>query len=448
MKCLIIGGDAAGMSAAMQIRRRQPAWTVTVLERGAFTSYAACGIPYFVAGDVETLDDLVVVSPEQFRNKRGVDVRTGWNATAIDTSAKTVTAEVEGRTETLTYDRLLIATGAAPILPPWDGMDLDGVVSLRNLTDAKQMADLLAGAPKRAVLIGAGYVGLEVAEALGRRGLEVTVVEKLDGVMGGFEPEITKQVQAELEEHGVALRLSTTVEGFEGKDGKLTAVRTDGGAIEADIAVVSLGVRPRTELAEAAGITLGVRGTIHVDDRQRTSAPDVFAAGDCAEAFHRVLEKPVFVPLALGANRQGRVAGANMADGDDRFPGIVGSAVTRTFDLAIGRTGIDERTAAAEGIEVTAVTATSPSRAHYMPGHAGVWTKLIYRNDDGRVVGAILCGRDGCLGKRTDIFATAITAKMTIEDVADLDLSYSPPFAPVWDPVLQVANRARFKRAK
>jgi NADPH-dependent 2,4-dienoyl-CoA reductase/sulfur reductase-like enzyme len=447
MKCLIIGGDAAGMSAAMQIRRRQPEWDVTVLERGTYTSFAACGIPYLIAGDVAEVDDLVVVGPDTFRTERGVDVRTQWEAIRLDVEARTVVTQTPDGEVELGYDPLLLATGAEPVLPAWPGAQLDGVSSLRNLADAGRILRQLGAPARRVVIIGTGYVGLEMTEAFRRRGLDVTVVEKQTGVMGGGEVTVTELVQKELATHGVDLRLGTTVEGFEGEGGRLRALTTDHGAIEADLALVALGVRPGTALARAAGIELGVSGAIRVDDHQRTSAEAVYAAGDCAEAWNRVLEQPTFVPLALGANRQGRVAGTNMAGGNDRFPGIVGSAVTRVFDLAIGRCGIDERAAQRGGIAVGSAAASAPSRAHYMPGHDEVWVKILFRDDDHRLVGAILAGHDQCLGKRCDILATAITAGMTVQAVADLDLSYSPPFSPVWDPVLQVANKARFALA-
>ena len=448
MRCLVIGGDAAGMSAASQIRRAHGDWSVVVLEKGEFTSYAACGIPYLIAGDVPSFSDLIVVSPEEFRAKRNIDVRTGWEARTIDSARQVVTAARGGEVEELPYDRLLIATGAEPIVPPWEGIDLQGVTALRTLMDARDLLDRLAGdSIERAVIIGAGYVGLEMAEALGRRGLDVTVVEKQEGVMGGGEPTITRMVTKELEAHDVNLHLSTTVSGLEGENGQVREVLTDKGALAADLALVSLGVRPRSGLAAEAGLALGPGKAIQVDDRQRTSSESIWAAGDCAQAFHRVLDKPVFVPLALGANRQGRVAGINMAGGEERFPGILGSAVTRVFDLAIGRTGIDERTAGAEGIPVATAEATAPSRAHYMPEHGSVWVKIIYRTDDLRVVGGVLCGHDPCLAKRNDILATAIAANMTVLDLSDLDLSYAPPFAPVWDPVVQAANKARYSLA-
>ncbi|MDJ0763600.1 MAG: FAD-dependent oxidoreductase [Myxococcota bacterium] len=447
MRCLIIGGDAAGMTAASQIRRRHSDWEVVVLEKGLVTSYAACGIPYFIAGDVSKIDDLVIVTPEEFREKRGIDVKIGWEATGLDPAKRSVIARDGNSEHTLTYDRLLLATGAEPIVPAWPGIDLEGVVSIRNLKDAERVMTLVQKSAKRAVIVGAGYVGLEMAEAFSRRGLEVTVVEKQDGVMGGIEQRITELVENELSEHDASLKLSTTVQGFEGTGDLLKSVVTDKGRIDADIAIVSLGVQPNSELARNAGIDIGETGAIRVDDHQRTSADDVYAAGDCAESWHRVLARPVYVPLALGANRQGRIAGVNMADGDERFSGIVGSAITRVFGLAVGRTGIDERTAERAGIPIRAIEATAPSRAHYMPDHGEVWVKLLFRTDNECVVGAMLAGRDTCLGKRCDIVATAITAGMTVSDMAALDLSYAPPFSPVWDPVLQAAGKAHFALA-
>ncbi len=443
MRCVIIGGDAGGMSAASQIRRRQPDWDVVVLERGPFTSYSACGIPHLVAGDIGAIDDLVVISPEQFRERRDIDVRVGWRATALDLEARKVFATArEGEAE-IVFDRLLLATGARPILPDWPGADLQGVCAVRSLSDAVRFLELLDTRPRRAAVLGAGYIGLEMAEALRKRGLAVEIFERTGGVFGGSSEEITHRVAEELAAMEVSLHLQTEVTGFEGSDGRLRAVRTDGRTVEADLAVVGLGVRPNSELARQAGVRLGPSGAIRVDPLQRTSAPDVFAAGDCTEAWHRVLEKPVFVPLALGANRQGRVAGTNMAGGEARFPGILGTAVTRIFDLALGRVGIDDAEAQRAGIPVASASTTSSAAAHYMPEHGDLWIELRYRTDNLRVVGAALAGHDPSLAKRCDVLATAIAAGMTVGEVADLDLAYAPPFSPVWDPVLQVANKIR-----
>lgn len=262
--------------------------------------------------------------------------------------------------------------------------------------------------------------------------------------MGGVCPKVTELAAQELAEHSVELRLNTTVHGVATSDGRLTAVETDQGSIPCDLALIALGVRPNSRFAEQAGIPLGAGGALAVDTRQLTGATDVYAAGDCAEAFHLVLGKPAYIPLALTANRQGRVAGANIADGDERFPGVVGSAVTWVFDLTIARVGIDEETARREGIPYRSVETTAPSKAHYFDGHMPLWIQLLFRTDDRRVIGGWLVGKDESAGKRGDILAIAITAGMTVDQVSDLDLCYAPPFAPVWDPVLQVANKARF----
>jgi len=449
MEILIIGGDAAGMSAASQVRRRHPDWPITVLERGSFTSYAACGIPYFLAGDVATVDDLVVVTPETFREQRRIDVRTGWEAIALDIPAQRVEARrPDGTVERMAFDRLLLATGASPIVPPWEGTDLAGVVLMRNLRDAMAIAEHIAHGARRAVVIGAGYVGLEAVEAFARRGLTVTVVEKQATPMGGVAVEIAGEIAGEMAAHGVDLRLDAEVTGLVSDNGRVCAVATSGGEIPCDLCLISLGVRPNSQLAAAAGIRLGVRGAIAVDDRQRTSAPEVFAAGDCAEALHRVTGSPTYIPLALTANRQGRVAGANLAGDDERFPGIVGSAVTRLFDLTIARTGLTLEQALETGFTPERIAATAPSRAHYYPGQVPLYVELIFDRTTRRLLGGWLAGRDPSVAKRCDVVAVAITAGLTIDEVAGLDLTYAPPFAPVWDPVLQAANRAAFTRTR
>lgn len=449
MRVLIVGGDAAGMSAAMQIRRRQPDWKVTVLEKGRYTSYASCGIPYYLAGDVPDLDDLVVVSPREFREKRGVDVRDGWEALEIDVASRRVRASTgDGEREELSFDRLLIASGASPIVPRWPGVELEGVVPVRSLADTKRLETLLDRRTRRAVIIGAGYIGLEMAEALRRRGLEVLLLERLPGVMGGAEARVTELVAEELGRRGIELRLETEVRGLAGGPDGLAAVETTAESLPAELAILALGVRPNSRLAGDAGLALGDSSAIRVDRGQRTSAADVFAAGDCAEAEHLVLGRPAWVPLALTANRQGRVAGAVMAGDDDTFPGMVGTAVTRLFELTLARTGIDEVTAKREDIDHDTVEITAPSKAHYFPGSEPLWVKLVFRKDDRRLLGAWLAGRDPSAGKRCDILATAITAGMTVDQVANLDLSYAPPFSPVWDPVLQAAGKARFASAR
>lgn len=445
-RIVIIGGDAAGMSAAMQIRRRQPDWPVTVFEKTAFTSYGACGIPYVFTGDVENLDSLVVISPEGF-HKKGVDVRTHHEVLALDATAQQLQVKnlATGEVFAQPYDQLLIATGAEAIVPPWPGLELQGITTVKNMPDARHLQHLLAQKPRRAVIVGAGYIGLEMAEALQAQGLQVTVLERLPGVMGGSDTVLTEAVQQALTEKDVQLKLGVTVTGFTGAEGRVQRVETDAGIFDAELVILSLGVGPAVRFLADSGLAFGAGGAIAVDAEQRTNLPLVFAAGDCAESYHRVLKKPVYIPLALGANRQGRVAGTVMAGGQERFPGIVGSAVTKVFDLAIARTGLDAQTAEREGLPCASVTASAPATAHYYRGHGTISVTLFYRPDTHQLLGALLYGKDLSVGKRADILATALAAEMSVVDVSDLDLSYAPPFAPVWDPVLQAANKARFK---
>jgi NADPH-dependent 2,4-dienoyl-CoA reductase/sulfur reductase-like enzyme len=445
MRIVIIGGDAAGMSAAMQIRRRQPEWEVGVFEKGRHTSYGACGIPYVFSGDVASLDSLVVISPEGF-HKKGVDVRTGHEVIAIYPEQQTVEVNPpSGETERHSYDKLLIASGARAILPAWPGRELTGVTPVKTLADAQHLSSLLQHQPRRAVIVGAGYIGLEMAEGLRKQGLEVTVLEKLPGVMGNLHPEIHSQVTTALEQAGVALHLGVTVTGFQGEEGQLRSVTTDQGEFAADIAIISLGVRPNVDFLAGSGVVLGASGAIAVNAYQQTSDTHIYAAGDCAEAYHRVLQEPAYIPLALTANRQGRVAGTHICGGQEAFPGIVGSAVTKVFELVVARTGIDAASAERAGIPYRLAEAKAPAKAHYYQGHGEVWVQLMYHAESHVLLGALMAGDDPSLGKRCDIVATAISGGMTVLELSDLDLCYAPPFAPVWDPVLQAANKARFE---
>ena len=445
MQIVIIGGDAAGMSAAMQIRRRQPDWPVVVFEKGENTSYGACGIPYFFSGDVVQLDDLVVVSPESFR-KKGLDLHMGHTVEAVLPAQKQIQVRnAQGETFLQSYDRLLIATGAAPIVPPWPGLELEGVMTIKTLADSRRLDALIQAGRRKAVIVGAGYIGLEMAEGLKKRGLDVTVVEKMAGVMGHLHAKVTEQVSAELARHEVALQLGVTVQGFVGQAGSVTEVQTDQGSLPADLVLVCLGVRPNLPFLKEAGLVLGASGALAVNEMQQTSDPDIYAAGDCAESFHRVLEKPVYIPLALTANRQGRVAGTVLAGGEDRFPGVVGSAVTKVFEQVIARTGADLLSLEKAGIPYRLAEAQAPAQAHYYQGHGQVWVQLVYHAENLRLLGALMVGNDPSLAKRCDIIATAISAKLTVLELYDLDLTYAPPFAPVWDPILQAANKARFQ---
>ena len=441
---MVIGGDAGGMSASAQARRLRPRdeLEIVVFERGAFTSFAACGLPYLVGGEVAGPDELVARSPEEFR-RSGVDVRTDHEVVSIDTDARTVEVRGPGSGGTTVepYDELLIATGAVPVRPPFPGIDARGVFDLRTIPDGVAV-DAAVRDARRAVVVGAGYIGLEVAEAFRLRGLQVTVIELADQPMVTLDPDMAAAVTEALDRLGVELRLGEGVQSFEvGDDGSVRGVVTSAGTVPADIVVVGLGARPNSSLAAAAGVPIGPSGGIVVDRRMRSRVDHVWAAGDCVESFHRVSRQPVNIALGTHANKQGRAAGTNLGGGYASFGGVLGTAITRVGDLEVARTGLNEREAAAAGFEFVTATNTAPSRAHYYPDGSDVTVKLVAERRTGRLLGGQIVGGAGA-GKRIDVVATALWNDMTVEELGGIDLAYAPPFSPVWDPVLLAAGRA------
>ncbi len=448
-RLVVVGGDAAGMSAAAQARRRREPdeLEIVAFERGAHTSYAACGIPYFVGDLVPTAERLVARSPEEHR-RRGIDVRTRHEVTAVDVDRRVVTVlDLDAGTQhDQPYDRLVIATGARPRRPPIPGIDAAGVFGVRDLaTGIAVRAAVDAADDRRAVVVGAGYIGLEMAEALVRRGFEVTVVEAAVSPMGTLDPDMGEIVAGAMRDLGIRLHLGEAVERIDvDGHGAVSAVVTAGGPIPAGLVVLGLGVRPDGSLAAGAGLDVGGSGGIVVDDHQRTSAEGVYAAGDCVEVFHRISRRPVAVALGTHANKQGRVVGINATGGDAAFPGVLGTAVSQICDLEVARTGLGEREAAEVGFDAEAVSITSSTRAGYYPGAAEIRVKLVVERSTGRLLGGQIVGREGA-AKRIDVVAAALWNEMTVDEVMSMDLSYAPPFSPVWDPV-QVAARAAVSR--
>lgn len=441
-RLVVIGGDAGGMSAAAQARRLRPDLEIVAFERGEFTSYAACGLPYFVSDEVTDRDRLIARTPEAFR-AQGIDVRTRHEVVAIDTDERTV--EVRsldgGDVTTEPYEELLLATGAVPVKPPLPGIDGPDVFDLRTIPDADAVRAAIDHGARRAVVVGGGYIGVEVAEAFSTRGLEMTLVELADQPMLTLDADMAELVTAALEELGVDVRLGTAVKGFTHHDGHLTSVDTDGGPVPADIAVVGLGVRPNSALAVDAGIPVGPSGGIVVDERLHTEVDGVWAAGDCVESRHRITGAPVVIALGTHANKQGRVAGSNIGGVASRFGGVLGTAITKVGPVEVGRTGLSEREAAAAGLDAFAVTARAAVRAHYYPGAEPITVKLVVERGSGRLLGGQIVGGEGA-GKRIDVVATALWNRMDVRDVAGMDLAYAPPFSPVWDPVLIAAGKA------
>jgi NADPH-dependent 2,4-dienoyl-CoA reductase/sulfur reductase-like enzyme len=446
-RLVVIGGDAAGMSAASQARRLRGPDDLEILafERGHFTSYAACGIPYWIAGQIEERDELVARRPEVFREKQHIDVRTRHEVVGIDTDARTVTVRDldAGEEEQHGYDQLLVATGATPIRPPVPGMDADGVFGVQTLDHGQQVLDALADRdPKRAVVVGAGYIGIEMAEAMKLRGLEVHVVEMAPQPMSTMDAELGAKIADAMRGMGITLHLDTAVQGVEtGDDGWVGAVATADGTIDADLVVLGTGTRPFSDLARDAGIPTGPSRGIVTDRRQRTPVDGVWAAGDCAETFHRVSQQPVSLALGTIANKQGRIAGLNLGGSYGAFPGVLGTAVTKVCEVEIARTGLGERAAQEAGFEVVTASIDATTRAHYYPDAKPITIKVIAERGTGKLLGAQIVGQEGA-AKRIDVFATALWNGMTVDDLLNVDLSYAPPFSPVWDPVLIAARKA------
>jgi len=450
-RLVVIGGGAAGMSAASAARRVDPGLDVVVCEAGGFAAYGMCGIPYYLGGTVPEPENLLAYPPSTFREKRGIDLRLHTRVTGIDPAARQVhlaagngAAQAPPVTtgDSLAYDALVVTTGADPVRPRVPGLDEHRVFTIRSLDEAIALRRLLAsGTVRHAVVVGAGYVGLETAEALVCAGVDVDVVEALPGVLGTVDEPVAALAQAEVERHAT-LRLGGRLEAVDkgsSPAGCLTAV-VDGEEIPADLVVIAVGVRPATDLLIQAGATHLPDGSVVVDAEMRTSLPDVFAAGDAVALPHLVLGRPAWVPLGPAANKTGRVAGTVAAGGAASFRGVVGTAVVKVFDLEVARTGLGLAEAQAAGLDAVATDEVSRSRAKYYPGSSPLHVRLVHTRE-GRLLGGQLAGREGA-AKRVDVLATALHAGFTVDDLAELDLSYAPPFAPVYDPVLAAAIKA------
>lgn len=445
-RVVIIGGDAAGMSAAAQASRSGSDLELVVFERSEYTSYAACGLPYYVAGLIPDQNKLVARSPEQHR-ANGIDVRTGHEVLSIDTAQRQILVRelATGSESYEAFDQLVIATGASAVRPPFTNIDARGVMNIKVIPDAVAIEEILRDrAPRRAVVVGAGYIGLEMAEAFMLRGLEVTVVERLDQPMATLDADMSAELAEGISALGIDLRLGVSVSGFGvDADGWVTSVVMTGDGetmeIPADIVVMGLGVKANSQLAADAGITVGPSGAIATDDKMQTSVPGIYAAGDCAESFHRVSRRPVSIALGTHANKQGRVAGINVSGGDLRFPGVIGTAVTKVGHIEIGRTGLTMTEAAEAGYDAVAAKITAGSRAHYYPDGAPMTVKIVSEKGTGRMLGAQIVGGPEA-AKRIDTLAIAIWNEMTVDDFSQTDLGYAPPFSPVWDPILTAAR--------
>lgn len=481
-KLVVIGGVAAGMSAAARAKRLNPDLEVTVFERSGYVSYSACGLPFYIKGDVTDRASLIARTPERFAAD-GIQVRLKHDAIAIDPASHRVTVRdlAANALRDVHYDRLILAAGAQATRPNVPGAYLPGIFTLRTIEDADAIKSWLAvQKPRHAVVVGAGYVGIELAEAICFNGVDVTVIEAQNQVLPALDADLAVALQLRLESVGVQLQLGTTLKSFVGAEwvGEVVArvlarldvaspaepnlsgdtlrvrgdtlrvreVVTDRGSLPADLVILGGGARPAVDLARAAGIALGAAGAVAVDAEQRTNVPDIWAAGAVGETYHRLLAKPIYFPLARAATLQGRVAGVNAATlgaagGSARFPGTLGTSVVKAFGLTVAMTGLTVRQATAAGFDVGHTTVTSTSRAGFMPGSEHIQTRLVFENGSGRLLGAQMVGGDE-VAKRLDVVALALQAGLTAADLAEADLTYTPPVAPLWDGALSAATLA------
>ena len=437
MKVVIVGGVAGGATAAARIRRLDEQAEIVVFERSGYVSYANCGLPYYIGGTIADPEALTLQSPEGFWTRFRIDMRVRHEVTAIHPAEKKVTVRrlETGEVFEESYDELLLSPGARPTTPPLPGLDLDRLFTLRTVEDTFAIRSFIDRThPKSVVLAGGGFIGMELAENLRDLGMEVTIVEMAPQLLAPLDQDMAAFVHAEMRKHGVNLRLSTSVEGFEA-DGEQVVVRLQGSEpLRADMAILAIGVTPDTRLAKEAGLELGQRGSIVVNDRMQTSAPHIYAVGDAVEVRHFVTGQPALVALAGPANKQGRIVADNICGGDSRYQGSQGSSVIKVFDMTAAVTGINERTARQAGIDYDKVYLSPLNHAGYYPGGKMMTMKVLVEKGSYRLLGAQIVGYEG-VDKRIDVLATAIRAGMTGLHLQDLDLAYAPPYGSAKDPV-------------
>ena len=442
MKYVIIGGVAAGMSAAMEIYRTDDSANITVLERGQDYSYGQCGLPYVVNDLISSTDKVIARTVEDFRNKYQINARTNTIVIDVDVDHQEVVAidTVTNEEFTVAYDRLLIATGADPIKPNWDGIDLEGIHTFKTITDTNNLLSDLTDDVKKVTVIGAGYIGLELADALKSRGLDVRLIQREDQVAEIFDRDMAVLVQNEAEKQGIEIILEETVKGFSGND-RVEAVMTDKQTYPTDLVLLAIGVKPNTEFLNDTGIHKLPNGALIVNAYQETSIKHIYAAGDCATQYHRIKQQHDYIPLGTTANKQGRIAGANMAGRRIAFKGVVGSSIIKFFDLSLGRTGLNENEAKQLNLPYTIISSVANSHAGYYPGAAKLNLRLIYHTETKQLLGGQIIGKKG-VDKRIDVLATALYAELTMSQLLDLDLSYAPPYNGAWDPIQQLVRKS------
>ena len=437
MKVVIVGGVAGGASAAARLRRLDENAQIVMIERSGYVSYANCGLPYYIGGAITDRAKLTLQTPQSFRNRFDIDARVHQEVISIDREARTVTVRRldDGGTYIESYDKLILSPGARPSIPPLPGVDAKRLFTLRTVDDTYKIADFIEREqPRRATVVGAGFIGLEMAENLRERGLEVTVVQRGEHVMPIFDADMASLLHNHLREHGVELLLEADVTGFDTADDAISTVLADGRVLESDLVMLSIGVAPESTLARGAGLELGLRGSIKVDESMRTSDPNIYAVGDAVEVTNIVTDSPALIALAGPANKQGRIAANNICGRGGKFTGSQGSSVLKLFELDAAATGLTLTAARDAGIDADAVILSPANHATYYPGAETMTLKVVFERKTGRVLGAQAIGRGG-VDKRIDVIAVAIRARMTAADLTELDLAYAPPYSSAKDPV-------------
>lgn len=436
MKVVIVGGVAGGASAAARLRRLDEHAEIIIFERGEYISYANCGLPYYIGGEITNKSSLTLQTPKSFNDRFNVDVRINSEVTGINKDAKTVSVKnvKTGEEYEESYDKLILSPGADPIRPPLEGIDNERIFTLRNIPDTYKIKDFMENSfPLSAVIVGGGYIGVEMAENLRNAGLMVTIIEMQDHLIAPLDYDMACDVHHYVQKNDLTIMLKTKVLGFEALENAV-CVNTDKGAVPADMVIMSVGVRPDSRLAVSAGLEVNKRGSIVVNDRMQTSDENIYAVGDAVEITNFVTGEKGFIPLAGPANKQGRIAADNICGIDSTYKGTQGSSVLKVFDMTVATTGLNEASAAAAGIPYEAVYTFGGAHAGYYPGAGNIRLKVLFNKENGKVLGAQVVGFEG-VDKRCDVLAAAIRAGMTVSDLAELELCYAPPYSSAKDPV-------------
>ncbi len=451
-KILIVGGVAAGMKSASRLRRLDPKAQITVVERGVHLSYGACALPYVISEEIEELDEVRQTANGTVRDEaffsmvKDVEVLTRCEAVRIDRERQQLEVHFldDGRVQTMPYDALVLATGSRPLVPPFPGRDLAGVCALKNMDDAASIATHVESGA-RAIIVGGGLIGLEMAEALGSRGMDVTLLEMQDQVLFGIlDSDMAEHVHQVLRKEGIKLHLGEALQSISGKDGHVQQITTAKGEYPSDLVILALGAKPNIELAQEAGLNIGPSGAIAVNQQMQTSDPNIWAAGDCVESYHLLNHQPLHLPLGSTANKHGRIVADAICGRPAHFPGILGTLLVKVFGLNVGRTGLSPEKAAQSGFDPVSIFAPSPDRVHSMRGAKPILTRLTIDRVSRKLLGAQIVGT-GEVAKRIDVVATALSFGADIDQLAQIDLGYAPPFSAAMDPLHQAANALRNK---